>query len=148
MNENQLRMLDFIRTRKGQFSHAEWKRKCSTRKGFEHFNIFKRTVVTVRAGIQYDNLSVVKEARANGDLPSTNQGLNGKQWVEYPYLLTGRNDELQLRIYPVGDRKVYYYMNGKEVDASTLRHIILASEMPRSSDIVQDIRLSDMVELR
>jgi hypothetical protein len=147
MNPKQLAMLDFIRTRKGQFSRAVWQRQCKTRVGFDHIKIIKRTEVTVRSGINYDSLAVVKEARANGELPATNQGLNGKTWVQYPYLLTGRNDELQLRIYPGSNRKVTYYMNGNEMDAAMLKHIILASEMPRTIDIVQDIMLSDMIEL-
>jgi hypothetical protein len=147
ISAQQLAMVDFIRSRKGQFSRASWERKCATRKGFDNITILKKTVVTVRAGIQYDSMAVVKEARANGDLPSTNQGLNGKQWLEYPYLLTGRDGDIQLRIYPNCNRSVTYSMNGKEVDVSMLKHIILASEMPRSVNIVQDIRLSDMVEL-
>ena len=147
ISKRQLEMVDFLRPRHGQFSRAVWQRKCSTRKGFENVAIYKKTVVTVRAGIAYDNLQVVKEARANGDLPSTNQGLNGKKWLQFPYLLTGRDDDLQLRIYPGSNRQVTYYMNGKEVDASMLKHTILASEMPRTSDIVQDIRLGDMLEL-
>ena len=74
-------------SKKGNFSSYTTLKTCKTLKGFDG-KIEKLTRArNIMIGAAYDNRQAVIEARANGDLPSENQGLKGKEWIQYPILL-------------------------------------------------------------
>ena len=88
---NTASILSNVLAKKGQFGRATYQKRLKTRKGSAHV-IEKRTSMTIRAGIDYDNLSAVKEKRANGDLPEVNNGLPWGSWVCFPYIIS-HNDK-------------------------------------------------------
>ena len=78
---------------KGSFQKMIWSRELKLYKKFENqdIKITKVSEGTVRFGVEYDNMKAVQEKRENGELPQDNQGLNGMEWIFYPYLLKGKN---------------------------------------------------------
>ena len=104
---------------KGSFQKMIWSRELKLYKKFENQNI-KITKVsegTVRFGVEYDNMKAVQEKRENGELPQDNQGLNGMEWIFYPYLLKGKNGKEYLRVNTIKGNpiKTKYFMNGEEI---------------------------------
>ena len=146
MNET---LLNHLHSRKGQFSHAAWSRPCKTRKGSPE--IIKTTVATVRAGINYDNLSKVKEKRENGDLPAENAGLPWGEWFTFPYLITHK-DNLYVKLYPSGGEtsaKVEYMMDGMPATYEQVEPYLLASEKRKETSELDcfTVKLESLITL-
>jgi hypothetical protein len=70
---------------KGQFASLRTIRQMKTRKG--EAPIFKDSTFTVRLGVNYDNITNVQVQRQEGQLPAENQGLKGRVWIEFPYVM-------------------------------------------------------------
>lgn len=120
---------------KGQFVGLNWTRSLKTYKG-ETRKVRKSVRTVVRIGLNYDNRGVVEQARASGELPAENAGLNGMEWVQHPVLLRSlKTGKLYVRAYPVRDAdgkprscKSIYKIDGSVVSRDDAKAVCLASE--------------------
>jgi hypothetical protein len=125
-----------IKAKKGANLSVVFDRQLKTRKGVAE-KITKVTRIVARGGVDYDNLSVVKEKRENGELPSENAGLPWGEWVEFP-LHIRHNDVDYARFYPasgIGFKpQVTYFLDGVEVSKEQVQTLCLASEFPKRDE--------------
>lgn len=120
---------------KGANIVVEWLRPCKTFKGVTD-TVTKAVRMVGRIGVEYDNLSAVQAKRESGDLPVQNQGLNGMEWVEAPYLLKAiKSGRYLIRLYNGTSAsvhpEVHFFVNGIEVEKDELfsrAQYLLASE--------------------
>ena len=140
-------------SKKGNFSSYATLKPCKTLKGFEG-KIEKLTRArNIMIGAAYDNRQAVIEARANGELPSENQGLNGKEWIKYPILLKSLvNGKELLRVNVLSNSKFesQYLLNGQPIEYEKIEQYLYASDKKKSSDkplVVFDIAVDNVIEL-
>lgn len=140
-------------TKKGNFSSYASLKTCKTLQGFEG-KIEKLTRArNVMIGAAYDNRQAAIEARANGELPSENQGLNGKEWVNYPILLKSLKDGKELiRVNVLNNSKFesQYLLNGEPIEYEKIEQYLYSSEKKKPHQdkrIVFDIALNNIIEL-
>lgn len=120
-----------VTIQKGANIVVEWTREAKTRKGVT--DIIEKSVRMVgRIGIEYDNLGVVKEKRASGELPSENQGLKWGNYEIYPYLIEHKGNHY-LRLYKstcaIIQPKVTWTLNGGVVYKDEIAPMLLKSEV-------------------
>lgn len=125
-----------LKAKKGANLSVVFDRQLKTRKGIAE-KVTKVTRIVARGGVDYDNLSVVKEKRENGELPSENAGLPWGEWVEFP-LHIRHKDVDYARFYPasgIGFKpQVTYYLDGVEVSKEQVQTLCLASEFPKRDE--------------
>jgi hypothetical protein len=144
------RIEETLITRKGQFSKAVWARDCKVKVGASPLT--KCTVMTVRAGINYDNMKAVQEKRENGELPETNGGLPWGQWAIFPYVIEHKGNRYA-RLYPSKDintRIAYYDNKGTLRTYEEIEHALLASEKRKDDGKTIEcitVKMNDMIEL-
>ena len=138
-----------LRSKKGQFGRVVWEKSLKTRKDFKNLSIRKRTSMVARAGINYDNLAIVKEKRENGSLPEINAGLPWGEWVPdaFPYLISHK-ENTYIRLYPSNNLETLYFMNGKLSSLDEIKEFVLASELPKGEkpDCIS-VNLDNVIEL-
>lgn len=136
-----------ILTSKGQFIKASWKSNPSPAAAFKKDGVIleKHTVAIVQSGVQYQNLSAVKEAIEAGErspeigeLPFGTwyvDPLTQKNW--YPYVIShtpkgADKEQLYIRLYPSTASnhipKSTYYVNGEVVDKAKFAEYLTPSE--------------------
>lgn len=140
-------------SKKGNFSSYTTLKTCKTLKGFDG-KIEKLTRArNIMIGAAYDNRQVVIEARANGTLPSENQGLKGKEWVQYPILLRSLyNGKELIRVNVLSNSKFesQYLLNGQPIAYEQIEQYLYSSEKKKSNNeplTVFDITVDNIIEL-
>jgi hypothetical protein len=110
---------------------AKWGKTLKTRKGVTD-KVEKVTVAHIRKGIDFSNLSSVKEGIANGERGEV-QGLPWGEWVKFPVHISHKGNDYA-RLYPASFTnlvpKVKYFINGHEVSKAEAQALCLASEFP------------------
>lgn len=122
--------------KKGSFVDLTWTKQLKSRKE-NPINVYKVSNGVVRLGIAYDNSKAVKEKREKGEIPKENQGLNGCEWLMYPYILKGKTSN-QLRVYTIPNSAISakYYAEGKEITKEDAEKLCLKSEFSsRTGDL-------------
>lgn len=117
----------------GEFVRLQWRRPLATLKAHKGEFIEKATSGVFRVGVDYDATRAVQEGRADGTLPAENQGLNGKEWVQFPRILRSlKTGNLLLRVSTVPNQTPTstYFLNGKEVVKEAVQSLCLASAFP------------------
>jgi hypothetical protein len=144
---NTTQMLQNVMAKKGQFGRAKINKPLQTRKGVMA-DIRKVSNIVIRAGINYDNLSAVKEKRQTGELPETNAGLPWGEYVNgcFPYLIHHKGQHY-VRLYPSGKPDIQYLMNGKLVSESEIKNLVLASEIRENTADCITVKLDNLEEL-
>ena len=124
--------------KKGQFASAEWSRPCKTLKSCEH-EIVKKTIANnIRIGANYENLQTTKDGRADGTLPSENQGLKGLEWVNFPVILRNPKTSryfIRLETTKNSKFKTQYFIDGRETTKAEIEHYLQASEKNSSGEM-------------
>ena len=133
---------DVLNHRAGVFTTIVTMRDGKVRKAFKgQVNIRKAVIYKqARIGVTYDNKADVKEGRANGSMPSENQGL---KWGEY---MEGSNGKIILhrgKTYLVIDAfansiETIWYMDGKEVTKESVRPYLLKAEFQSENREVKE----------
>jgi len=102
---------------KGNYIKIRWKSEPKPSKLFKEFHLEKVTSGVVRAGINYANLSTVKEGIESGAREAV-QSLPWGEWLCFPYTIIHK-DALYYRLYPSegnGHRcSSLFYVNGENV---------------------------------
>ena len=117
--------------------------------------VTKRTYTNCRKGILYDNMKAVKEKRENGELPPTNGGLNGFEWVVFELLLKNKKGELFARLYPCNNpnKKSHstYFVNGVEKTKDELKTMgIMQPSFFNSNNtptLCYNVRIDDIISI-
>lgn len=88
----------------------------------------KVTNAVVRAGIDFSNLTSVKEGIANNERGEV-QSLPWGEWKHFPYVITHKEKEY-IRLYPsaANTPKVKYFVNDEEVDKNAFAAYLTNSE--------------------
>lgn len=132
-----IEVINALKGKAGQHVAAIWQRQVKTRKGFDGL-IFKRTKAYVRAGINYSNLSDVRDAIEAGEREPV-QGLPWGQWREgYANYIIDHKDKEYVRLYPAVfanlKASVEYLMDGQTVSYEQVEPFMLASEKRKPDD--------------
>lgn len=129
---------DKILNSKGHFVKASWKSNPKPAAAHKSVLLEKHTVAVVQAGVNYANLSAVKEGIASGERGEVQElpwgtwytdKLTKKSW--FPYVIEHK-DQLYIRLYPSGASnhipKSVFYVNGEVVDKATFASYLTPSE--------------------
>lgn len=123
-------VLERIMDTKGSFVKVYWKSNPKPAAVFKNVELQKVTSAVCRAGIDYANLSVVKEGIASGERGPV-QELPWGSWLVFPYTITHK-DETYVRLYPSSNSKQIassqYYVNGTEVTKEQFASYLTNSE--------------------
>jgi hypothetical protein len=125
---------------KGQFVKASWKSNPTPAASFKKEGVIleKHTVAVVQAGVNYANLSAVKEGIASGERGEVGELPWGSWYVDkltkkswFPHVIEHK-DNLYLRLYPSQANnhipKSVYYVNGEIVDKAKFAEYLPPSE--------------------
>lgn len=127
----------------GQFVSITYGKECKMRKGAAQ--VYKFSKMTLRCGIEYDNVAAVEAKRANGDLPAVNAGLSWGAYVPglYPYIIEHKGS-LYFRFFTVPNNnhvKPTFVCNGKEITREEAQGLCLASEFQERETTLETITL-------
>lgn len=125
------KVLEKIINAKGKFVKAAWKSNPTPAAAFKQSVVLeKHTVGVVQAGIEFQNLSAVKDAIAAGERGEV-QSLPWGEWSVYPYIITHKDAEY-IRLYPSGGLghvpKTTYFVNGEVVEKAKFAEYLTPSE--------------------
>ncbi len=162
-------MLELLKENKGRNLRATWRRSAKVRKGITN-RIEKETSATIRTGINFANLSAVKEGIQSEQREEV-QPLQWGTWQEFPFIIEHKETEY-LRLYPASSvpfqydggvaicqanenaiqrPKVTWYLDGREIPFVLIQEFLLASEHPKpieETPICFTIKLQDLVSLQ
>lgn len=125
------KVLEKIINAKGKFVKAAWKSNPTPAAAFKQSVVLeKHTVGVVQAGVEFQNLSAVKEAIAAGERGEV-QSLPWGVWSVYPYIIEHKDAEY-IRLYPSGGLghipKVTYFVNGEVVEKAKFAEYLTPSD--------------------
>jgi hypothetical protein len=118
-------------TLKGQFVVIRTVRDLKTYKGtVGHYE--KDSTFTARIGVDYDNISAVKEKRETGELPAENAGLPWGSWLIFPYIIAHKGNHY-VRCTSVNGNAacvptVRFLKDGKEISKEAAMAVATAAE--------------------
>lgn len=132
---NTSRYLELVQDKKGQFIKLSWRRNVKTAACNNHITLEKKTITTVRTGINYDNIGVVQEMRANGMLPAQNAGLPFGEWAVFPYVINYKGVDYA-RIYPAQNShaQVEWFADGHTVDPNYAISLLTPSDQKAAKE--------------
>jgi hypothetical protein len=143
---NALDIYNKIVNHKGQNIPACWERPCQTLAEVP-MKITKRTCAYVRAGIEYANLSSVKEAIESGERDEVGKLPWGKWRDGYkPFIIDhtpkGQTENVEyIRLYPCVfsnlKTTVEYFIDGKLATKEDVRPYVKASEVRESDEPIK-----------
>ena len=93
-------LIESVKTCKGQFIRAEYNTTVKTAAKHKDVTIIKTVQGVFKTGIDFSNLSSVKEGIASGERGEV-QSLAWGEWAAFPWIITHKGAEY-LRLYPVG----------------------------------------------
>lgn len=113
---------------KGAFLAVEFTTDKAPRAEFKGTRLTKRVRMVARAGIDYANLSTVREGIASGERGEV-QPLPWGEWFAFPYVIAHKGG-YYFRLYPVAGSvpTVTYTVNGETVDRDTFAGYLTPSE--------------------
>ena len=129
-------IIEKLLSSKGQFTSVKFKSKVDTSAKFKHLNITKVTNAVVRSGIDFANLSSVKEAIENGERSEVGS-LSWGEWIKFPYII-GHKGKTYVRLYPSPSEnqipKVKYFVDGIETPKSEILQYLTPSKAKEMSE--------------
>lgn len=133
-----------LNTPKGQFLSVIIKRKLKLRAGIIDNLAEKETILNVRAGVEYDNINVVKEKRDEGILPEINQGLPWGVWEKYPFTIKHNKQRyVRLSLNPAAKIESSFFLNNKKVEKEIIAPFVLKSEIESKENSVEVITVKE-----
>lgn len=138
-------------TPKGANIILAWERDAHVKKGVLSL-IRKATVAVGRIGVEYDHLKAVIGKRESGELPKVNAGLNGMEWVDYPFILRSlKTGKLLLRL-AKGTSKtttpsVQWTKDGITVEKEQVMDALLANEKTPIAGDCLTVCLDDLIRI-
>lgn len=113
---------------KGQFIAVEFTTTKKPAAAFKNHVLTKKVRMVARAGINFANLTTVKEGIANGERGPV-QSLPWGEWEQFPYTIKHKG-EIYYRLYPVENNipQVIYMIDGNEVDKGSWMALLTPSD--------------------
>ena len=134
-----------LREHKGQFLAAEWMSEPKPLAAHKGKVLRKFSKATVRTGVEFRNLSAVKEAIANGERDEVGS-LPWGEWMVYPYIITHKGSEyIRLTLTegcPIASR---YEVDGVEVEAAAFYSMLPKQSGERPE--VLTVKVANLVRL-
>ena len=127
-----------LQNRKGQHVQITWQRMAKTLKSFGGM-IAKRTTAYVRSGINYSNLSDIRDAIEAGTREAV-EGLPWGQWREgAANFIIDHKDKEYVRLYPatfanLQTPRVTWLLDGNEVEYAAVEPYLLSSEKRKDDE--------------
>lgn len=117
---------------KGNFISVTFKSEKKPAAAFKGVKLEKIISGVFRAGIDFANLSSVKEGIASGERGEV-QSLTWGEWINFPYLLAYK-DERYVRLYPTANCKLtaIYLVDGVEVSNEKFKSYLTPSDKARA----------------
>lgn len=145
-------ILDRILNKKGQFSSLVWRKPCKVYKNVAEVIEKETSANGVQIGAAYDNCKKVIEGRENGELPAENAGLNGLEWVQYPYITRNpKSNKEYLRITLTNNSHFHskFFENGVETTKEAIIDKLTATERNHSDNmpLVMNIPLDKIINI-
>lgn len=127
----------------GAFVSITYGKECKMRKG--EASVFKFSKMTLRCGIEYDNIAAVEAKREDGTIPAVNPGLSWGAYVPglYPYIIEHKGN-LYFRFFTVNNGQRIaptFVRDGKEITREEAQSACLASEFQEREDTLETITL-------
>jgi hypothetical protein len=129
-----------IMNSKGQFVTALWESEVKPAAAHKGHTLTKKSRAVVRAGINFANLSSVKEGIESGErgpvqeLPWGEWKLDAEGKSMFPYVITHK-DQDYIRLYPSDTKtKTTYYLDGNEVTKEKFCEYLTPSEAKKILD--------------
>jgi hypothetical protein len=123
-------VINKILNTKGSFVKAYWKSNPKPAAAHKNVILEKVTSAVVRAGVNFANLSSVKDAIENGERGEV-QSLPWGNWKQFPYIIEHKDAEY-IRLYPSTGNNHFpsstYYVDGQVVDKGTFAEFLTESE--------------------
>lgn len=121
-------LIDAIKGCRGQYIKASFTSIVKGAAAHKDKVLTKETVGVFRSGIDYANLSSVKEGIASGERGEV-QSLPWGEWALHPWLISHKGEEY-LRLYPVDGQRsmVVYFVDGTEVEKATFQSCLTPSQ--------------------
>ena len=123
-------IVDRILASKGSFVKAYWRSFPKPAAAHQGVVLEKTTSAVCRAGIDFSNLGVVKEAIANGERGDV-ESLPWGEWSRYPYVITHKGTEY-VRLYPSNAPNQHptskFFVDGTEVTKEAFSCYLTPSE--------------------
>ena len=117
---------------KGSYHAMVWERPLKTRASAKDHYIVKRTYGSgLRFGVDYDRMTSVQKKRDDGELPTANQGLIGREWiVPNLYSRSQRTGKTLLRVSLAQSSAMHteYFLDGRPTTKEEVASMCLASE--------------------
>lgn len=128
-------ILETMLNAKGQYVTARWKSIVKTSAQYSDLNIEKITSAVVRAGIDFANLSSVKEGIENGERGEV-KPLKWGSWKQFPYIIehTKKSGEYNeyVRLYPSNSPNhipsVSYFVDGVKTTKNEIMEYLTPSD--------------------
>lgn len=151
-SERLLRILALLQDCKGQFLSVEMDKdeteaaSAASRKA--GITLRKRTKMVVRTGVQFANLSSVKEGIANGERGEV-QSLPWGKWLVYPYAIFHKGKEYVRFTLGANTRpSCEYEVCGVKVErADYIKHLPKSKQEPREPSEVISVCLDNIVRI-
>ncbi len=127
----------------GAFVRITYGKECKMRAGVTS-QVYKFSKMTLRCGIEYDNIKAVIGKRIEGELPKENAGLSWGSYVPglYPFIIEHKN-ALYFRFFTVPNSKTEttYVLNGKEITREEAMVLCPKSEFPDRDTTLETVTL-------
>jgi hypothetical protein len=149
INTNASADLSLITKSTGQFVKVSFKSTKKPAAAFKGTELTKVSSGVFRAGIDFANLSSVKDGIANGEREAVGS-LPWGEWVSFPYIIAHKGEQY-IRLYPsVGHKvEVKYFVNGKEVAKDEFNGFLTPSDAKPSAEAVEcfTIKASNLISV-
>ena len=136
-----------ILSTKGQFRSLSYARPMKLRKEFDKIAIKRVEKLSVRLGVDYENLSIIHAKRLAGE---KSVGLPWGEWVQFPYLLAHKGKKYYRftanhkgGIPPI----ISYIYDGIQVVEADMRVMALASEFRDAEPLVFNVMEENILKL-
>lgn len=127
LHQNSASFLNAVSSKKGQFIELSFKSDGKPSKDHKGRILEKRTVGIYRTGVNFANLSSVKEAIANGERGEV-QPLIWGSWKVFPFVIEHKGEEYLRITTSKSIPKVNYFVDGIEVSKDHYLSMLPPSE--------------------
>jgi hypothetical protein len=138
-----------ITSNKGCFVSVSFKSEKKPSAQFKGVELVKVTNGVFRSGIDFANLSSVKQGIASGERGEV-QSLPWGEWVSFPYIISHKNQEY-VRLYPVANPnsklEVTYFVNGTQVSKDEFNGYLTPSDAKSSAVECFTVKASNILSI-
>ena len=121
-----------MKANKGTFQSITWKSTVKPRAEFKGLELTKQTSAVCKAGIDFSNLSSVKQGIASGERGEV-ESLPWGEWELFPFTISHKGERF-VRLYPAGhanQTNTVYQVSGKQVSKDEFKSYLTPSDIAK-----------------